>query len=128
MLYTPYGLYLTRSLSQAKNILKFNIQKTDKLKFFDVFSINRIENYPAAGETFLENVILKVSQTLFQGFLPQGGHKFFKGAMPPRGGCEVPCELSRLPCRDLAVVNRRRLAISAIILKRVFFYLQLLIT
>ena len=29
MLYTSYGLYLTRSLSQAKK-LKFNIQKNDK--------------------------------------------------------------------------------------------------
>ena len=33
MLYTPYGLYLTRNLSQAKKNLKFNIQKTDKWKF-----------------------------------------------------------------------------------------------
>ena len=43
--------------------LKFNIQKTDKWKFFDVFSMNGVENYPAAGENFLENVIIKVSQT-----------------------------------------------------------------
>ena len=84
MLYTPYGLYLTRSLLQAKK-LKFNIQKSYKWNIFDVFSMNGIENYPAAGENFLENVILKVSQTLFQGFLSQGGHTFFKGggAMPP---------------------------------------------
>ena len=33
--------------------LKFNIQKTDKWKFFDVLSMNGIENYPAAGEIFL---------------------------------------------------------------------------
>ena len=33
MLYTLYGLYLTKSLLQAKKNLKFNIQKTDKLKF-----------------------------------------------------------------------------------------------
>ena len=43
------------------------------MEIFDVFSMNGIENYPASGEIFLENVILKVSQTLFQGFLPQGG-------------------------------------------------------
>ena len=49
------------------------------MEIFDVFSMNGIENYPAAGEFFLENVILKVSQTLFQGFLSQGGG----GAMPP---------------------------------------------
>ena len=79
MLYTPYnGLYLTRSLSQAKKNLKFNIQKTDKWKFFGVLSMNGIKNYPAAGEIFLENVILKVSQTHFS--------KDFH----PKGGCEVP--------------------------------------
>ena len=54
------------------------------MEIFDVFSMNGIENYPAAGEIFLENVILKVSQTHFS----KGGHKFFKGggaggAMPP---------------------------------------------
>ena len=67
---------------------------------FDVFSMNGIENYPAAGEFFLENVILKVSQTHFPkdlypkgGPMPplgfgKGGHKFFKGGQcpPPRGG------------------------------------------
>ena len=48
MLYTSYnGLNLARSLSQAKKNLKFNIQKTDKWKFFDVLSMNGIENYPA---------------------------------------------------------------------------------
>ena len=45
------------------------------MEIFDVFSMNGIENYPAAGENFLENVILKVSQTHF----PKEGHKFFKG-------------------------------------------------
>ena len=35
------------------------------MEIFDVLSMNRIENYPAAGEKFLENVILKVSQTNF---------------------------------------------------------------
>ena len=61
------------------------------MEIFDVFSMNGIENYPAAGEFFLENVILKVSQTHFsKDFYPkggakappwlrQGGHKFFKG-------------------------------------------------
>ena len=59
--------------------------------------MNGIENYPAAGEFFLENFILKVSQTHFsKNFYPKGEpmpplgfakgvHKFFKG------GCEVPC-------------------------------------
>ena len=62
------------------------------MEIFDVFSINGIENYPAAGEIFLENVILKVSQTHFsKDFHPKGGHKFFKGGggnapPPPRGG------------------------------------------
>ena len=71
------------------------------MEIFDVFSMNGIENNPASGEIFLENVILKVSQTHFQGFLSQGGganappppwlsqggHKFFKGGQcPPRGG------------------------------------------
>ena len=75
------------------------------MEIFDVFSMNGIENYPAAGEIFLENVILKVSQTHFpkddfytrgggQCPLPplglsKGGHTFFKGgggAMPPLGG------------------------------------------
>ena len=62
------------------------------MEIFDVFSMNGIENYPAAGEIFLENVILKVSQTLSQGFISQGGpmpplgfakggHKFFKGGL-----------------------------------------------
>ena len=31
------------------------------MEIFDVFSMNGIENNPAAGEFFLENVILKVS-------------------------------------------------------------------
>ena len=58
------------------------------MEIFDVFSMNGIENYPAAGEIFLENVILtllKVSQTHFpriyipRGGQCQGGHTFFKG-------------------------------------------------
>ena len=49
------------------------------MEIFDVFSMNGIENYPAAGEIFLENVILKVSQTHFpKDFYPKGG-----GEMPP---------------------------------------------
>ena len=59
------------------------------MEIFDVFSMNGIENYPAVGENFLENVILKVSETYFsKDFYPKGGggHKFFKGG----GGCEVP--------------------------------------
>ena len=52
-----------------------------------------------------------------------GGHlpeKFLKKY------CSYP-ELSRLPCRDLHVVTRRRLAISVIISKRGFVGLQMLI-
>ena len=65
------------------------------MEIFDVFRLNGIENYPAAGENCLENVILKVSQTHFSKyFYPKGGHNFFKGGggqCPPRGeGCEVP--------------------------------------
>ena len=76
------------------------------MEIFDVFSMNGIKNYPAAGENFLENVILKVSQTHFPRistprrgqcppppWLRQGGHKFFKGggAMPPpRGAVKYP--------------------------------------
>ena len=68
------------------------------MEIFNVFSMNGIENYPAAGEIFLENVILKVSQTHFPkdlypkggGLMPplgfaQGGHTFFKG-----GGGQCP--------------------------------------
>ena len=55
MQYTPYGLYLTRSLSQ----------KSDKWKFL---------MFLAWGENFLENVLLKVSQTHFsKDFYPKGG-------------------------------------------------------
>ena len=49
------------------------------MEIFDVFSMNGIENYPAAGEFFLENVILKVSETHFsKDFYPKGG-----GQCPP---------------------------------------------
>ena len=76
------------------------------MEIFDVFKLNGIENYPAAGENFLESVILKVSQTHFsKDFYPKGGGGqcppwlgqegayIFQGGgqCPPRGGCEVPC-------------------------------------
>ena len=67
------------------------------MEIFDVFSMNGIENYPAASEIFLENVILKVSQTHFPRISTprrgQGGINFSRGAMPPLGGGgrEVPC-------------------------------------
>ena len=71
------------------------------MEIFDVFSMNGIENHPAAGENFLGNVILKVSQTHFpristpsRGKCPplaspraRGAYIFQGGAMPPpRGG------------------------------------------
>ena len=76
------------------------------MEIFYVFSMNGIENYPAAGEIFLENIILKVSQTHFPRisiprrgqcppWLRQGGggeaYIFQGGAIPPpplggRGG------------------------------------------
>ena len=50
------------------------------MDIFDVFSMNGIVNYPAAGEFFLENVILKVSQTHFsKDFYPKGGINFSRG-------------------------------------------------
>ena len=57
------------------------------MEIFDFFSINGIENYPAACE-FKKNVILKVSQTHFsKDFYPKGGINFSRGeAMPPLGG------------------------------------------
>ena len=43
------------------------------MEIVDVFSMNGIENYPAAGENFLENFILKISQTHFsKDFYPKG--------------------------------------------------------
>ena len=56
------------------------------MEIFDVFSMNGIENYPVAGEKFLENVILKVSQTHFPWIsTPRRGKKNSRG-----GGSEVP--------------------------------------
>ena len=49
---------------------------------FDVFIMNGIKNYPAAGEMFLENFILKISQTHFsKDFYPKGAY-IFQGGMP----------------------------------------------
>ena len=62
------------------------------MEIFDVFSMNGIEKYPTAGENFLENVILKVSQTHFsKDFYPKGGINFSRGGggdapPPPKGG------------------------------------------
>ena len=59
------------------------------MEIFDVFSMNGIENYPAGGENFLENVILKVSQTHFsKDFYPKGGGiNFSRGG---RGAVNYP--------------------------------------
>ena len=56
--------------------------------------MNGTGNYPAAGDIFLENVILKVSQTHFsKDFYSNGGHKFFKGRQcPPKGAVKYPTE------------------------------------
>ena len=43
------------------------------MEIFDVFSMNEIENYPATGEIFLENVILKVSH-FSKDLYPKEGH------------------------------------------------------
>ena len=60
------------------------------MDIFDVFSMNGIVNYPAAGEFFLENVILKVSQTHFyKDFYHKGG------PMPPLGFAKGGIHFSR---------------------------------
>ena len=59
------------------------------MEIFDVFSMNG--NNPAAGDFFLENVILKISQThVSKDFYPKGGGgiNYSRGG---GGGCEVPC-------------------------------------
>ena len=57
------------------------------MEIFDVFSINGIENYPATGDIFLENVILKVSQTHFsKDCYPEGGGGAKGGINFSRGG------------------------------------------
>ena len=68
------------------------------------FCMNGIENYPAAGENFLENVILKVSQTQFsKDFYRKGGINF------SRGGCEVPCLSYPLYSVDCTLRKRQRI-------------------
>ena len=49
------------------------------MEIFDVFSMNGIENYPAADEIFLKMLFLRGD-----------------GAMP-LGGCKVPCHWSSGP-------------------------------
>ena len=86
------------------------------MEIFDVFSMNGIENNPASGEIFLENVFLKVSQTHFPMIsIPRGG-----GNAPPwlsqggggginfsrGGGHEVPCELESGSSRYGRYVSR----------------------
>ena len=68
-LYTPYGLYLTKSLSQAKKFSNLTFKR-----------LNGIENF-----------ILKVSQTHFsKDFYPKGGAYIFQGGnAPPRWGGAV---------------------------------------
>ena len=49
--------------------------------------MNGIENYPAADEICLENVIFKVSQTHFsKDFYPKYGHKISRGGGGGGGG------------------------------------------
>ena len=66
------------------------------MEIFYFLSMNGIENYPAAGEFFLENVIIKVSQTpFFKDLYPKGG-PMPPLALPKGGGgntffCEEPC-------------------------------------
>ena len=64
------------------------------MEIFDVIRLNGVENYPAAGENFLENVILKVSQTHFsKDFYPKGrprGAYIFQGGGGGGGGAMPP--------------------------------------
>ena len=63
------------------------------MEIFDAFRLNGIENYTAAGENFLENVILKVSQTHFsKDFYPKGGINFSMGGGGGGGGNAPPRE------------------------------------
>ena len=56
------------------------------MEIFHVLSMNGIENYPAPGEFFLENVILKVSQAHFSNDLySKGGIHFSRGAVKNSG-------------------------------------------
>ena len=57
--------------------------------------MNGIENYPAAGEIFLENVILKVSQTHFsKDFYPKGGINLSRGGGGGGGAVKYPVHIS----------------------------------
>ena len=61
------------------------------MEIFDVFSMNRIENYAAAGEHFWKMLFLRSHRHFSNYFYPkegggqcplwirQGGHTFFKG-------------------------------------------------
>ena len=53
----------------------------------------------------------------------RGGHGGHLGEKFVKKYCSLP-KLSRLPCRNLAVVTRRQLAISGIISKRSFWTLK----
>ena len=86
------------------------------MDIFDVFSMNGIENYPAAGEFFLENVILKVSQTHFpKDLYPKGGGggggiNFSRGGggqCPPRGGAVKYPAIGKLLLAHYARKNRQ---------------------
>ena len=57
------------------------------MEIFDVFSINGIENYPAAGEFKKKMLFLRSHKHTFPRIsTPRGGIHFSRGAMPPRGG------------------------------------------
>ena len=63
------------------------------MEIFDVFSMNGIKNYPAAGEK-KKNILKTHRHTFPRISTPRGGgHRFFKGGNAPLrggGGCEVP--------------------------------------
>ena len=97
------------------------------MEIFDVFSMNGIENNPASGEIFLENVILKVSQTHFPRIsIPRGRINFSRGGNAPLGGGrEVPCKCnfqgpSRSPERHLCSVNILSLTVLLILFSSVY--------
>ena len=76
------------------------------MEIFDVFSMNGIENDPAAGEKFLENFILKVSQTHFpristprRGQGGGGGINFSRGG--GGGAVKYPAVESSHPCKSI---------------------------
>ena len=80
------------------------------MEIFDVFNMNGIENYPAADTLFQGHTFPRITDTLFRGFLPQGGGGnapplasprgayIFQGGggqCPPRGGGAVKYPASR---------------------------------